>query len=72
MPEVVGDAGILVPPANPKALVDAVLTLMDRPEQAQRMGRAGFHRVRERFTWKRAAEKTVEAYKETIRDYRRL
>jgi glycosyltransferase involved in cell wall biosynthesis len=72
LPEVVGDAGILVPPANPKALVDAVLTLMDRPEQAQRMGRAGFHRVRERFTWKRAAEKTVEAYKETIRDYRRL
>ncbi len=72
LPEVVGDAGILVPPANPKALVDAVLTLMDRPDQAQRMGRAGFHRVRERFTWKRAAEKTVEAYKETIRDYRRL
>ncbi len=72
LPEVVGDAGILVPPANPKAIVDAVLTLMDRPELAQRMGLAGFHRVRERFTWKRAAEKTVEAYRETIRDYHRL
>jgi glycosyltransferase involved in cell wall biosynthesis len=72
LPEVVGDAGILVPPANSKALVDAVLTLMDRPERAQRMGRAGYQRVRERFTWKRAAEKTVEAYKETIRDYHRL
>ena len=72
LPEVVGDAGILVPPANSKALVDAVLTLMDRPEQAQRMGRAGYHRIRERFTWKRAAEKTVEAYRETIRDYHRL
>lgn len=72
LPEVVGDAGILVPPANPKALVDAVLSLMDRPEQAQRMGRAGYHRVRERFTWKRSAEKTVEAYRETIRDHHRL
>ena len=72
LPEVVGDAGILIPPANPKALVDAVLSLMDRPDHAQRMGRAGYHRVRERFTWKRAAEKTVEAYEETIRDYRRL
>jgi len=68
----VGDAGILVPPANSKALVDAVLTLIDRPEQAKRMGRAGYLRVRERFTWKRAAEMTVEAYKETIRDYSRL
>jgi glycosyltransferase involved in cell wall biosynthesis len=72
LPEVVGNAGILVPPANPKALVDAILSLMDWPEQAQRMGRAGYLRVRERFTWKRAAEMTVEAYKETIRDYSRL
>ncbi|MEJ2658869.1 MAG: glycosyltransferase family 4 protein, partial [Desulfobacterales bacterium] len=69
LPEVVGDAGILVPPANPKALVDAVLTLMDRPEQAESLGRAGYQRVRERFTWKRAAEKTIEAYRETIRAY---
>ena len=71
LPEVVGNAGILVPPANPKALVKAILTLMDHPEQAKQMGRAGFNRVRDRFTWKRAAEMTVEAYRETIRDHRR-
>jgi len=71
LPEVVGNAGMLVPPANPKALVKAILTLMDHPEQAKRMGRAGFNRVRDYFTWKRAAELTVEAYRETIRDYRR-
>jgi glycosyltransferase involved in cell wall biosynthesis len=71
LPEVVGNAGILVPPANPKALVKAILTLMDHPEHAKQMGRAGFNRVRDRFTWKRAAEMTVEAYRETIRDYRR-
>ena len=71
LPEVVGNAGILVPPANPKALVKAILTLMDHPGQAKQMGRDGFNRVRDRFTWKRAAELTVEAYRETIRDYRR-
>ncbi len=71
LPEVVGNAGILVPPANPRALVKAILTLMDHPEHAKQMGRAGFNRVRDRFTWKRAAEMTVEAYRETIRDYRR-
>ena len=71
LPEVVGNAGMLVPPANPGALVKAILTLMDHPEQAEQMGRAGFKRIRDRFTWKRAAEMTVEAYRETIRDYRR-
>jgi len=71
LPEVVGNSGMLVPPANPKALVKAILTLMDHPEQAKRMGHAGFNRVRDYFTWKRAAELTVEAYRETIRDYRR-
>ncbi len=72
LPEVVGNAGILVPPANSKALVKAILTLMDNPEQAKQMGRAGFNRVRDYFTWRRAAEMTVEAYRETIRDYHRL
>jgi len=71
LPEVVGNAGILVPPANSRALVKAILTLMDHPEQAEQMGREGFNRVRDRFTWKKAAEMTVAAYRETIRDYRR-
>jgi glycosyltransferase involved in cell wall biosynthesis len=71
LPEVVGNAGILVPPANSRALVKAILTLMDHPEQAEQMGREGYKRVRDCFTWKKAAEMTVEAYRETIRDYRR-
>jgi glycosyltransferase involved in cell wall biosynthesis len=72
LPEVVGNAGILVPPANSKALVKAILSLMDNTEQAKQMGRVGFNRVRDLFTWKRAAEMTVEAYRETIHDYHRL
>jgi glycosyltransferase involved in cell wall biosynthesis len=72
LPEVVGDAGILVPPADSNALVNALTTLFDNPEQAEKMGRAGYHRVHNRFTWERAAKMTVEAYRETIRDHRRL
>jgi glycosyltransferase involved in cell wall biosynthesis len=71
LPEVVGDAGILVPPANPGALVKAILTLMDHPELAEQMGRSGFNRIRDCFTWKRTAEMTVEAYREVIGDYHR-
>jgi len=70
--EVVGDAGILVPPADSRALAGAVTAILDNPEVAEKMGRAGHERVHKLFTWKRAAEMTVEAYRETISDYGRF
>ncbi|MCP4667839.1 MAG: glycosyltransferase family 4 protein [Deltaproteobacteria bacterium] len=72
LPEVVGDAGLLVPPAAPEALSMAIKTLFDHPQRAREMGEAGFKRVHTHFTWKRAAERTLEVYRETIGDYRRL
>jgi glycosyltransferase involved in cell wall biosynthesis len=72
LPEVVGDAGILVPPADHRALSDAILDLLENPEKARALGEAGYKRVQTHFTWKKAAEKTVAAYREVIRDYGRL
>lgn len=71
LPEVVGDAGVLVPPADAGALAKAIGELLDNPERARQLGEAGFKRVQDSFTWHKAAEKTVEVYRETIRDYRR-
>ena len=72
LPEVVGDAGILVPPADSDALSAAIIDLLDHPEKADALGRAGYDRVYEHFTWQRAAERTVDSYRETIRDYGRF
>ena len=72
LPEVVGDAGILVPPADPQALAKAIQSLLDHPERAQDLGQAGYGRVQAHFTWQKAAEKTVATYREAIRDHRRL
>ncbi|MBW2218738.1 MAG: glycosyltransferase family 4 protein, partial [Deltaproteobacteria bacterium] len=72
LPEVVGDAGVLVPPADSKLLADAIIKLLDSPDYALKLGNAGFQRVMENFTWQKAAEKTVKAYREVIRDYSRL
>jgi len=72
LPEVVGDAGILVPPADPDTLAKAITSLLDNPERAQKMGHAGYRRVHKLFTWHKAAQMTVDAYRETIRDYRRF
>jgi glycosyltransferase involved in cell wall biosynthesis len=72
LPEVVGDAGVLVPPADHRALAVAISDLLDRPEKARELGRAGVKRVQAHFTWKRAAEKTVATYREVIRDHGRF
>lgn len=72
LPEVVGNAGILVPPADPGTLAKAAMELLDNPDRAEKLGSKGYQRVRKLFTWEKAAEKTVEAYKEAIRDHYRL
>ena len=70
LPEVVGDAGLLVPPADDQALAHAILTILEQPQLAQKLGWAGYQRVQQRFTWLKAAQKTVAVYREAIRDHR--
>ena len=72
LPEVVGDAGILVPPGNAAALRDAITALLDDPEGRRKLGEAGLARVRNSLTWRHAAQKTVEVYREAIDAYGRL
>lgn len=52
IPEVVADGhtGFLVPPRDAEALADKLLQLLDDPDQAQRMGRAGRKRSLEKFS----------------------
>lgn len=64
LPEVVGDAGVLVPPGDPDALAAAIADLLEHPQHAAVMGEAGYRRVQARFSWKQAAQKTVDVYRE--------
>jgi glycosyltransferase involved in cell wall biosynthesis len=72
LPEVVGNAGILVPPANSSALAKAIGELLANPLKAQDLGLAGYRRVQKHFTWQKAAEKTVNVYREVIDGHRRF
>lgn len=72
LPEVVGDAGLLVPPGDHRALARAIAEVCAHPQHAMALGRAGYERVMAHFTWRAAAQKTVSAYQRTIDDYRRL
>ena len=72
LPEVIGDAGILVPPADKSALKEAILALLNDPERRRRLGEAGLARVKSSLTWRHAAQKTVEVYREAMDAHRRL
>lgn len=70
LPEVVGDAGLLAPPADPEAISEAVIRLFDHPEFAAKLGQKGYERVHRLFTWENAARRTVSVYRKAIHDHR--
>ncbi len=69
LPEVMGDAGILVPPADYQALAGSIVRLLDNPDLAKSLGEAGYRRIMNHFTWENAAESVVATYREVIRDH---
>jgi glycosyltransferase involved in cell wall biosynthesis len=66
LPEVVGDAGITVPPGDAEGLKKALLCLLDNQQLAYNLGEAGRKRVGRLFHWRQAAEKTVAIYQNII------
>jgi glycosyltransferase involved in cell wall biosynthesis len=70
LPEVVGDAGVLVPPADTHALKAAIVALLDDPARRARLADAGFDRVKRHFTWHNTATQVAEVYREAIDAHR--
>jgi glycosyltransferase involved in cell wall biosynthesis len=66
LPEVVGDAGIVVPPADSGALAKAINYLLDDAGERDRLARAGLERVNAVFSWEKAARDVVNVYREAI------
>ncbi len=70
VPEVAGEAALLVPPGDAPALAEALRrvvedgALRERLRGAGRTGAAG-------FTWDRAADRTIEAWREVVERARR-
>jgi glycosyltransferase involved in cell wall biosynthesis len=70
LPEVVGNAGMLVPPGDSQSLAAAIADLLDHPDKRRIMGQAGYERVIRNFTWRTCAQKTMHVYHETIMSHR--
>ena len=66
LPEVVGDAGILLAPSDEAGWVEQILRVADDPILRGELGARGRARVRSLFAWERTAQLTLQAYERAI------
>jgi glycosyltransferase involved in cell wall biosynthesis len=62
IPEVAGDAALLVPPDSPRTHVDAIVSLLSDDHLRLELKKRGLQRV-SRFSWKASAEKLLAVIK---------
>ena len=66
LPEVVGDAGLLVDPTDPVALADAIERILGNARLTSICVRRGFERALA-YSWDASAKALIEAYRKAIR-----
>jgi glycosyltransferase involved in cell wall biosynthesis len=65
LPEVAGDAAVLLPPEDPALWARALLGLLEDGRRADALRQKGFARARA-FSWERAARATRDVYREAM------
>ncbi|MEQ8803481.1 MAG: glycosyltransferase, partial [Haliea sp.] len=71
LPEVVGDAGIIVPVRDASALEQAIESLLQNPQRREQLAVAGRQRILERFSWQVCAAAMDDYYRKVIADANR-
>lgn len=66
LPEIVGDAGVIVPAKNVDALVEAIDALLQDPERREELGAQGRARIEQHFCWQVCAEQMTRYYREVL------
>nr|WP_241263397.1 glycosyltransferase family 4 protein [Parahaliea mediterranea] len=67
LPEVVGDAGVIVPARDVSALAEAIAGLLEDPARREALGAAGRERIVEQFSWEVCARQMSRYYREVLR-----
>jgi len=65
LPEVVGNAGLVVPPRDPVALAAAMASLLTGQDRRMELGERGLRRA-QAFRWKSAGEALINAYRDAL------
>jgi len=61
-----GETGLLVPPRDSRALADAIIWMLDHPDEAARFGETGRNRVADHFEISRMVRQYEELYERLV------
>lgn len=65
LPEVAGDAALLVDPYNVEEIAAVMRMVLEDPDLARDLGNRGLERARE-FTWEKTAQRTISVYEKVL------
>lgn len=65
LPEIAGDAALLVDPTRTESIADGLVQILDNPALATQLKMKGLARARQ-FSWERTAEETVAVYRSLV------
>jgi MMP alpha-(1->4)-mannosyltransferase len=68
LPEIVGDAGIIVPTADSSALAKAIGDLLENPGKRNSLGTKGRQRILDKFSWDVAAKQMTRYYRDVLKN----
>ncbi|MFT4767078.1 MAG: glycosyltransferase involved in cell wall biosynthesis [Glaciecola sp.] len=68
LPEIVADAGVIVPTADADALATAIANLLEDSAERDRLAHAGRQRIVDNFSWTVCGEQMVSYYRGVIAD----
>lgn len=66
LPEVAGDAALLVDPRNPDEIAGAIKSILTDKVLAESLRQKGLERVKQ-FSWRKMAEQTLEVYRQVLK-----
>jgi glycosyltransferase involved in cell wall biosynthesis len=69
LPEVIGDAGVLVDPEDHETMAKSVAMILDDAGFREKLRQAGLERAR-LFTWEKTAKQTLEVYRKVYQTSR--
>jgi glycosyltransferase involved in cell wall biosynthesis len=67
IPEVIGDAGLVVPEGDAKALAAAIARLLAGENLRRQLARAGRERVERHYSWEQVASQMYDLFREVLR-----
>ena len=70
LPEVIKDAGIIIPPKNSKEIYTSVDFLLSSPDQANHLSKKASERVKTKFSWEVIAKQLEKIYLEQIETHK--